>query len=414
MRHTPFVPFLLLMVWALPAGLWGQVVPGDARMDVVLPLLEGRRVGVVCNHTAVLERANGSRTHLIDTLLSRGVQVAAAFGPEHGFRGDLPDGQRTGDSTDPRTGIPVYSLYGTHKKPTAAQLEGLDAVVFDIQDVGVRCYTYLSTLVLVMEACAEQDLPLVVLDRPNPNGHVLDGPLLDTASVRSFVGFLPLPLAHGMTLGELAEMANGEGWLGGGYSDRPHPALQCDLTVVPCTGWSRSDRWAPPVAPSPNLPTAAAVQLYPHLVLLEATVASVGRGTPEPFTLVGFPGMPRGVHRFTPTANAASRYPKHAGQSCSGFQLHRRLGAWQASGRDAELHLEVLRELMEAWNNTPASDQSPFIDRPEFFDKLAGGPELREALEAGIAPAELAAQWAAQVQPFIEQRSPYLRYPTGP
>lgn len=414
MRHTPFVPFLLLMVWALPTGLWGQVVPGDARMDVVLPLLEGRRMGVVCNHTAVLERADGSRIHLIDTLLSRGVQVATAFGPEHGFRGDLPDGQRTSDSTDPRTGIPVYSLYGTHKKPTAAQLEGLDAVVFDIQDVGVRCYTYLSTLVLVMEACAERDLPLIVLDRPNPNGHVLGGPLLDTASVRSFVGFLPLPLAHGMTLGELAEMANGEGWLGGGYSDLPHPKLHCDLTVVPCTGWSRSDRWVPPVAPSPNLPTAAAVQLYPHLVLLEATVASVGRGTPEPFTLAGFPGMPRGVHRFTPTANAASRYPKHAGQSCSGFQLHRRLGAWQASGRDAELHLEVLRELMEAWNNTPAGNQSPFIDRPEFFDKLAGGPELREALEAGIAPAELTAQWAAQVKPFIEQRSRYLRYPTGP
>ena len=412
MRCASIVPFFLL-IHTLLTPVLAQVVPGDARMDVLLPMVQGQRVGVVCNHTAVLVRDNGTQVHLIDTLLSQDINVVAAFGPEHGFRGDLPDGEHAADGTDPLTGLPVHSLYGTHKKPTASQLAELDVVLFDIQDVGVRCYTYLSTLMLVMEACAEQRVRVIVLDRPNPNGHLTDGPVLDTTSVRSFVGFLPIPLAHGMTLGELADMANAEGWLGGGYTDRPAPELKCDLTVIPCTGWQRTDRWTPPVAPSPNLPTAAAIQLYPHLVLLEATVASVGRGTAEPFTLVGFPGMPRGVHRFTPTANAASKYPKHAGQSCTGFQLHRRLGAWQAQGDDQRLHLEVLRELREAWTGTPAGDQSPFFDRPDFFDKLAGGPALRMALEANTAPAELAMNWAADVNTFILKRSPYLRYPSG-
>ena len=235
--------------------------------------------------------------------------------------------------------------------------------------------------------------------------------MLDPEAVRSFVGFLPIPLAHGMTLGELALMANGEGWLGGGYSDSPDPALQCDLTVIPCSGWARGDRWNCPIAPSPNLPTPAAVQLYPHLVLLEATVASIGRGTPEPFTLVGFPGMPRAVHRFTPEPNAASKYPKHAGQSCTGFQLHRRLGAWQAQGTDSRLHLEVLTELLDGWRNTPAGDQSPFFDRPEFFDKLAGGPALRTTLDEAGQAGRIEDLWQEERQAFLERRSRYLRYP---
>ena len=402
-----FLALMLTSSVVLPA----QVQTADARMDAYLPLLEGRRVGVVCNHTAAIPHGASGFTHLIDTLIASGIDIAAAFGPEHGFRGDLPDGEKAEDGRDPRTGISVYSLYGTHKKPTAAQLDGLEAVVFDIQDVGVRCYTYLSTLILVMEACAEQGLPLIVLDRPNPNGHLVDGPLLNPEAVRSFVGFLPIPLAHGMTLGELALMANGEGWLGGGYSDSPDPALQCDLTVIPCSGWARGDRWNCPIAPSPNLPTPAAVQLYPHLVLLEATVASVGRGTPEPFTLVGFPGMPRAVYRFTPEPNAASKYPKHAGQSCTGFQLHRRLGAWQAQGTDSRLHLEVLTELLDGWRNTPAGDQSPFFDRPEFFDKLAGGPALRTTLDESGQSGRIEDLWQEERETFLERRSRYLRYP---
>ena len=402
-----FLALMLTSCVVLPA----QVQTADARMDAYLPLLEGRRVGVVCNHTAAIPHGASGFTHLIDTLIASGIDVATAFGPEHGVRGDLPDGEKAEDGRDPRAGIPVYSLYGTHKKPTAAQLEGLEAMVFDIQDVGVRCYTYLSTLILVMEACAEQGLPLIVLDRPNPNGHLVDGPLLNPEAVRSFVGFLPIPLAHGMTLGELALMANGEGWLGGGYSDSPDPALQCDLTVIPCSGWARGDRWNCPIAPSPNLPTPAAVQLYPHLVLLEATVASVGRGTPEPFTLVGFPGMPRAVYRFTPEPNAASKYPKYAGQSCTGFQLHRRLGAWQAQGTDSRLHLEVLTELLDGWRNTPAGDQSPFFDRPEFFDKLAGGPALRTTLDEAGQSGRIEELWQEERETFLERRSRYLRYP---
>lgn len=390
-----------------------QVQPGDARMEAYLPLLEGRRVGVVCNHTAQIQRSGQASIHLIDTLMSRGMDIRAAFGPEHGFRGDLPDGEKAEDGVDSTTGIPVHSLYGTHKKPTSAQLQGLDVMVFDIQDVGVRCYTYLSTLFLTMEACAEQGIPLVVLDRPNPNGHVVDGPILDTGAVRSFVGFLPIPLSHGMTLGELAAMGNGEGWLGGGHSEPPNPKLRCDLTVIPCAGWTRTSRWTPPVSPSPNLPTATSVLLYPHLVLLEATAASVGRGTAEPFAVVGFPGMPQGVHRFVPEPNAASRYPKYAGVSCEGFQLYRRLGRWQAQGRDHILHLDVLMELRSAWLSTPAGDQSPFIDRPEFFDQLSGGPALRTALASGSSLEALRASWAAGIATFMEKRSPYLRYPEG-
>ena len=382
-------------------------------MEVYLPMLENQRVGVVCNHTAVLEDAKGGKTHLIDTLLDSGVEVVAAFGPEHGFRGDLPDGAHADDGYDPSTGIPVHSLYGTHKKPTEAQLEGVDVLVFDIQDVGLRCYTYLSTLILAMEACAEQGIPLIVLDRPNPNGHLIAGPILDTAQFRSFVGFLPIPLAHGMTLGELAAMANGEGWLGGGYSASPDPNLHCDLTVIHCLGWNRQAMWSAPIAPSPNLPTADAVQLYPHLVLLEATISSVGRGTSAPFTQVGFPGFVRGAITFTPEPNAASRYPKHAGTACQGFNLLRRLGSWQAAGSQSQLHLEVLSELHQGWLNTPAGDQSPFIDRPQFFDLLAGDASLRLALESGDSLESLMAEWALERVSFMVTRSSYLRYPTG-
>jgi len=405
-----FLPGLLCVFTNV---LSAQVIPGDARMDSYLPLLQGKRVGVVCNHTAVLSSPESGSIHLIDTLLRSGIEVTAAFGPEHGFRGDLPDGTHAHDDTDPATGIAIHSLYGTHKKPTAAQLAELDILVFDIQDVGLRCYTYLSTLILVMEACAEASLPLVVLDRPNPNGHLVAGPILDTSQFRSFVGFLPIPLSHGMTLGELAEMANGQGWLGGGYSAAPDPELRCDLTVISCTGWTRNQNWTPPIPPSPNLPTSASIQLYPHLVLLEATIASVGRGTTSPFTQVGFPGFIRGSMTFTPTPGAASHYPKHAHQPCQGFSLLKRLGAWQAQGTDSELHLEILTELHEGWLNTPAGDQSPFIDRPQFFDQLCGESRLRTTLETGQPLSPLMQRWAQERVKFIEARSSYLRYPAG-
>lgn len=409
-----FPAFLLLLLCVSLETPRAQVIPADARMEAYLPLLSGKRIGVVCNHTAMVDRPGGGTLHLVDTLLRSGIDVAAAFGPEHGFRGDLPDGAHAPDGSDPDTGIPVHSLYGTNKKPTAEQLRGLDAVVFDIQDVGVRCYTYLSTLILVMEACAEQGLPLIVLDRPNPNGHLIDGPMLHPADVRSFVGFLPIPLVHGMTLGELAEMANGEGWLGGGYKGSPDPSLRCDLTVIPCSGWGRLTRWSCPIAPSPNLPTPEAVRLYPHLVLLEATTISIGRGTEAPFTQVGFPGFIRGPLAFTPQPNAASQYPKHAGERCTGFSVLRRLAEWEARGDADRLHLEIMAELLEAWQATPTGDHSPFIDRPAFFDQLAGGPDLRREFLAGTPLREIGHRWAAERRTFMESRSRYLRYPDGP
>ena len=362
---------------------------GADRVEAYLPILQGKRVGLVVNHSSRV----GDR-HLIDTLLALGIQVEILFGPEHGLRGDAPDGKVVADSRDDRTGLPVISLYGKQKKPTPPNLLGLDILVFDIQDVGARFYTYISTLHYVMEACAESALPFLVLDRPNPNGHYVDGPVLDT-SYRSFVGMHPVPVVYGMTIGEYARMINGEGWLTGGRS--------CNLTVIPCTGYDHSIAYEPRVPPSPNLPSQRAIYLYPSLCFFEGTVISVGRGTDSPFEWFGHPGLP-GPVLFTPAPNAGSSHPPFQGKPCRGTDL-RQLPT-DSLRRRGQLELTYL---VDTYRSFP--DPGAFFLDNNFFDKLSGGPMLRQQIKAGWDVEMIRKSWADDLRAFREIRKKYLLYP---
>lgn len=338
-------------------------------MAEYLPLLEGRRVGVVTNHTGIV----GSR-HLVDTLLSQGVDVELVFAPEHGFRGTAGAGEHIDDTRDAATGLEIVSLYGSNRKPRPEQIERCDIMLFDIQDVGCRFYTYLSTMHYVMEACAESGVPMVVLDRPNPNGMYVSGPVLDTAHHRSFVGMHPIPVVHGMTLGELARMIEGEGWLAGG--------VKCDLTVVPCEGWTRDMRYELPVAPSPALPNMKAVYLYPSLCFFEATKISVGRGTDRPFQVLIYPDGTMIDLRTEPDEGVLAR----------GLDL---------SYLTASFYHEA-----SAFGGAEAIDN--FLS--PFFEKLIGVSWVREMMAAGCPADEIEALWAEDVENFKRQREPYLIY----
>ena len=399
LRNTAKVAALLLVV--LPITACGQVmVPTPTRGEVLqvgaertveyLPLLEGKRVAVVTNQTGRI-----GHTHLVDSLLARGMQVVKVFAPEHGFRGEADAGETIKDGMDKRTGLPVVSLYGSQKKPTATHLADVDLLLFDIQDVGVRFYTYIGTLHYVMEAAAEHDLPVVVLDRPNPNGHYVDGPLLDTA-YRSFVGMHPVPLVHGMTVGEFARMINGEGWLKGG--------VHCALTVIPCQGYDHQMRYELPVRPSPNLPNMAAVYLYPSLGFFEGTVVSVGRGTAQPFQVIGYPGNPLGDHRFTPMPGPGAKDPPHRGKECTGLDL-RGIGT-ELAHEPGRVDLSWLIDLYAA-----APEPGAFFLTNRFIDKLAGGDALRKAIIAGADEETIRATWRKDLDAFMELRARYVLYP---
>ena len=321
--------------------------------------LSGHRIAVVGNQTSVV----GGR-HMVDSLLASKYSVVKIFCPEHGFRGTAAAGARVDNSTDPKTGLPIISLYGKNKKPTPEQMEGVDCVVFDLQDVGCRFYTYISTLHYVMEACAEVGIPLVVLDRPNPNGHYVDGPVLDTAHYRSFVGMHPVPVVYGMTIGEYAQMINGEGWLQGGE--------KCNLTVVPMQSYRRdSIGYELPVPPSPNLRTAHAIALYPSLCLFEGTHCGVGRGTDWPFEWVTY------------------------GSDTLDLRQEEALAAFS------------LRYLMEMYRRVP---QGKFFLKNNFFEKLAGNGDLRKQLEAGMREEEIRATWQPALDEFKKIREKYLIY----
>ena len=361
---------------------------GAERMEEYLPMLDGLGVAVVSNQTGLV-----AGTHLVDTLLARGVRVVRVFAPEHGFRGEADAGAHVQDERDVRTGLPIVSLYGRNKKPTTAQMAGVDVVLFDIQDVGVRFYTYTSTLHYVMEACAANEVRLVVLDRPNPNGFYVDGPVLDTAH-RSFVGMHPVPLVHGLTIGEYARMLNGEGWLAHGDT--------CMLTVVPCEGYTHAGLYELPVRPSPNLPNMAAVYLYPSLGLFEGTVVSVGRGTDQPFQCIGYPGNPVGSFRFTPEPKPGAQAPPYEGRECRGLDL-REFGEFYPRLRGA-LYPQWLIGMYEE-----APDQAEFFT--PFFDKLAGGPVLRQQLQAGWDEKRIRASWQHDLDAFRKLREGYLLYP---
>jgi len=364
-----------------------RVAVGAERVGDYLPLLTGQRVGVVTNQTGRIGNA-----HLVDSLLSLKVDVVKVFAPEHGFRGEADAGEHVKDQRDTRTGLPLVSLYGANKKPTAAQLADVDVLLFDIQDVGVRFYTYIGTLHYVMEAAAEHGKRVVVLDRPNPNGFYVDGPVLDKAHA-SFVGMHPVPLVHGMTVGEFAGMINGEGWLKDG--------VRCDLAVVPCAGYDHGTFYELPVRPSPNLPNMAAVYLYPSLGLFEGTIVSVGRGTERPFQVIGYPGNPVGRHTFTPVPMPGAKDPPHKGKICTGFDLGE-YGSFQ-SRMDRRFRLHWLIDL---YHNAP--DKSGFFT--PFFDKLAGGPDLRKRIIAGEDEERIHASWQPGLKAFMEVRKKYLLY----
>jgi uncharacterized protein YbbC (DUF1343 family) len=332
---------------------------------------------------------------VVDTLLSRGVNLIKVFAPEHGFRGNKSDGARIDDSRDEKTGLPILSLYGSEKKPSDEDLSDVDLIIFDIQDVGARFYTYLSTLHYVMEAAAENAVPVLVLDRPNPNGFYIDGPLMDSCCT-SFVGLHPVPIVYGMTIGEYARMINGEGWLKGG--------IQCELTIIPCQNYTHSSLYSLPVKPSPNLPDMTAIYLYPSLCLFEGTTISVGRGTDSPFKIVGEPTNTSGSFKFVPKSiPGASLHPKHEGDTCVGYDLSETLNFQKLPD---QLDLSWLLRMYEE-----TSEPAKFFNENGYFENLAGTKALREQVKKGETEQEIRQSWQADLLSFKEIREKYLIYP---
>jgi uncharacterized protein YbbC (DUF1343 family) len=359
-------------------------------MERYLLELDGKRVALCGNQTSMV-----GDVHLVDTLLSCQINLVKLFCPEHGFRGQAEAGATIASGKDPLTGIPVVSLYGKNKKPTAEQLQNIDILLFDLQDVGCRFYTYISTLHYIMEAAAENEVKVIVLDRPNPNGFYVDGPVLQP-EYKSFVGMHPVPVVYGMTIGEYARMINGEKWLANG--------AQCDLMVIPLEGYTHATRYELPVAPSPNLQTPEAIYLYPSLCFFEGANISVGRGTEHPFEMYGAPGMLSGDYRFTPKAiPGVSENPPFKDKECRGFLLHdvatRNLD--QPGGFN-------LNYLLTAYRDYP--DKATFFLKNNFFDKLAGTDQLRKQIIAGASEEEIRESWKEGLDHFKEVRAKYLLY----
>lgn len=361
-----------------------EIVIGAEQLDVLLPKLKDKRVGLVVNHTSLI-----GKTHLTDTLKSRNVLIKKVFAPEHGFRGNAADGETVKSGFDTKTGLPIVSLYGANKKPTAEQLIDLDVVIFDIQDVGTRFYTYISTMHYVMEACAEQKKKVIILDRPNPNGNYVDGPIREP-ELKSFVGMHPIPIVHGLTVGELAMMINGEGWLEKG--------LKCDVEVIPVKNWKHEDEYAITTKPSPNLPNDQAIKLYPSLCLFEGTVISVGRGTQTPFLVLGNPLLKDLPYQFTPVdIPGMSVDPPHENKLCYGIDL-------------SNVPLKrafTLKYLIDFYQLYPEKDK--FFGAS--FDRLAGTTKLKEQIKQGLTEEEIKATWKQGLDEFQKMREKYLMYP---
>jgi uncharacterized protein YbbC (DUF1343 family) len=367
-----------------------SVITGDDQTQVYFPMLKGKTVAVVANQSAII-----GKTHLVDTLLSSGIKVVRIFSPEHGFRGNKSAGAHINSGMDTETGLPIVSLYGKHRKPSAEDLKGVDVVLFDLQDVGTRFYTYISTMSLVMESCAENHVAMIVLDRPNPNGFYVDGPVLKP-QFKSFVGMHPVPVVYGMTIGEYARMVNGEHWLKNG--------VKCDLTVIPMKKYRRNMIVKLPVRPSPNLPDWQAVYLYPSLCFLEGTVVSVGRGTDKPFQVYGYPGM-KGDCVFTPRSiPGASLHPKLQGKTCRGEDLT----AYAENYRHNPLRIE-LKWLLSAYHQLHAMGVQTFFRR-SAFDRLAGTDSLRLQLEKGYTEKQIRQSWQKDLKSFRKTRAKYLLY----
>lgn len=356
---------------------------GAQQIHIYVPLLQNKRVAVYANHTAAL-----GNVHLVDLLLASKIKVVKIFSPEHGFRGDIPDGDTVNDSVDGKTGIKIVSLYGDNKKPTPAHLSDVDVVVFDIQDVGTRFFTYISSMHYLMEACAENKKKLVILDRPNPNGYV-DGPILQPEN-KSFVGMHPIPIVHGLTIGELAKMINGEGWLTG--------KKICDLEVIPMLNYTHERLISLPIKPSPNLPNDHAVAMYPTICLFEGTALSVGRGTQNPFEFIGHPDLKNQPFEFKPVSIAnMSAKPKLENQVCYGLDL-----------RQVTPERKImLQYIIDLYNQFPDKDKF-FIP---YIDKLAGTKEFKEQIRKGMTEDQIRETWAKDLAAYKEMRKKYLLYP---
>ncbi|RYD80615.1 MAG: DUF1343 domain-containing protein [Sphingobacteriales bacterium] len=371
-----------------PVLLHAQIKTGAEQTDKYLPFLAKKRVGLIVNQTSVVEN-----THLLDTLLALKVDVRKVFAPEHGFRGDFSAGATVKDAKDIKTGLPIISLYGKNKKPSKEMLADIDVLIFDIQDVGVRFYTYISTMHYAMEACAEQKKTLLILDRPNPNGFYIDGPVLEK-QFNSFVGMHPIPLVHGLTVGELAQMINGEKWLAGGK--------KCNVKIIPVQNYSHDMKYKLPVAPSPNLPTMEAIYLYPSLGLFEGTDVSVGRGTDYPFEVIGKPDFIAGNYDFTPKSiPGKAEDPPHKNQLCNGFRL----------SDFADDHIILSKQIYLYWLEGfyKAAPKKDSFFTP-FFDKLAGTDKLRKAFEQGKTPDQIHESWKTDLANYKKMRAKYLLY----
>jgi uncharacterized protein YbbC (DUF1343 family) len=366
-----------------------EIIAGAAQTEAWFPLVKNKRIALIANQTSFI-----GDQHLVDTLFNSGLNLVRIFGPEHGFRGDAADGVWVENKPDPKTGIPVVSLYGNKKKPSKEDLQDVDVVIFDIQDVGTRFYTYISTMSYAMEACAEYNIEFMVLDRPNPNGDFVDGPILDPKHT-SFVGLHPVPVVHGMTVGEYAQMVNGENWLGKG--------LKCSLTVIPVKNYTHSTSYDLPVAPSPNLPNMTAIYLYPSLCFFEGTIISIGRGTDKPFQVAGHPDYKTGLFSFTPVnIPGVAKNPKYEGQSCNGYLLEE--FAEDVVKKERRLHLNLLISFYGYFK-----DQDGFFT--SYFEKLAGTDQLRNQIINGLTEDQIRRSWEQGIIEFKTIREKYLLYP---
>ncbi|MBA5792786.1 DUF1343 domain-containing protein [Flavobacterium sp. xlx-214] len=411
--HTKntFLFFVLSLFTSLNFACWAQenyiyensiIETGANQSPLYLPLLKDKKVGILTNQTGIVKVEDGIVTngselkstthkykivHLVDFLIEKNINLKKIYAPEHGFRGTADAGELIKDGKDTKTGLPIISLYGNNKKPNKEQLAGIDVMIFDLQDVGARFYTYISSLHYVMEACAENNIPLIVLDRPNPKGATIDGPVLEMEN-KSFVGMHPIPVLHGMTIGEYAQMINGEKWLKNG--------VQAQLTVIPVANYNKSMAYSLPVKPSPNLPNDLSINLYTSLCFFEGTNVSSGRGTNKQFQIYGSPFLKNTIYSFTPKPNDGAKDPMHNGTLCYGEDLsnHKPIDSFS------------LEWLLKAYKNT--SNKEKFFNN--FFIKLAGTKKLQQQIEKGLTEKEIKATWKAGLEDFKKTRAKYLLY----
>ncbi len=368
-----------------------KIFPGAYNIAKYLPVLKHKHVALVVNQSSTIEGI-----HLTDTLMSLDVDLVRIFAPEHGFRGEADAGEKLSDSVDKKTGLPIVSLYGHKRAPDEDDMKGVDIIVFDIQDVGVRFYTYISTLAYIMDAAIEKGIPVLVLDRPNPNGHYIDGPILEE-KYKSFVGMFPIPVVYGMTIGELALMMNGEGWL--------KNKNKCDLTVISCTNYTHLSHYELPVSPSPNLPDFLSISLYPSLCFFEGTTASVGRGTEKPFKQIGHPALKEDYkYYFIPKPNHGAKKPKLEGEKCYGIDL----STLKVKNFRAKRKIN-LAWLIDFYHKI--HDKSKFFLDNNWIDKLAGTDEMRKMIISGKSDKEIHDLWKPKLKEFNATRKKYLLYP---